>query len=95
MSTTTSGSARRGLPPQVPARPRGRVPVCEDCGIAEVALYCEGCGQELCRSCWADGDNAFCGGCRRRSWEDIGPEVGLLLADEPSLSSLTGPRAVS
>lgn len=86
MPTTTSGSTRRPAPPRAPARPRDSVPVCEDCGQAEVALCCECCGQELCQGCWADGDDALCGPCRRGDWDDVTPEVvvpvGLFVTDE-------------
>jgi hypothetical protein len=88
MSTATSGSVRgRALPALAPALPPGRIPLCEDCGEAQVELYCECCAQELCRSCWAEGDNAFCGTCRGRAWDDVPPEPsavpsGLLLGDE-------------
>ena len=88
MSTTTSGSVRRrAQPPPAPTRPPGRTPLCEDCGEAQVELYCECCAQELCRSCWDEGDNAFCGACRGRAWDDVLPEeaavpAGLLLGDE-------------
>lgn len=75
---------RRG---RLATRPSGPLPQCEGCAEADVELYCECCGQEQCRSCWADGDGALCGACRGRAWDDLPPEesvspVGLLLADD-------------
>ena len=69
-----------------PSPPHGRRR-CEDCAEADVERSCECCGQEQCRSCWADGDGALCGGCRGRSWDEVPPEdsvtpVGLLVADD-------------
>lgn len=63
--------ARKRQPPRpTPVRPRGRVPLCEDCGEAEVEAWCECCGQELCSGCWAAGSGALCQGCLRGADED-------------------------
>jgi len=55
--------------------------------VAEVELSCACCGQEQCPSCWADGEDALCGTCRGRAWDDVAPEesvvpIGLLVGDE-------------
>jgi hypothetical protein len=70
-----------------PNTPSGPLPVCEGCAEADVELSCECCGQEQCRSCWAEGDGALCGACRGRAWDEVPPEdsvspVGLLLGDD-------------
>jgi len=54
---------KRQPPRAAPVRPRGRVPLCEDCGEAEVEAWCECCGQELCSGCWGAGSAALCHGC--------------------------------
>lgn len=52
------------------------MPLCEDCGEAEVEAWCECCGQELCSGCWADGSRALCQACLRGSdAEDLAVEV--------------------
>jgi len=77
-------SRRRG---RVPTRAFGPLPQCEGCAEADVEICCDCCGQELCRSCWSDGDGGLCGPCRGRAWDDVPPEdsvspVGLLLGDD-------------
>ena len=57
--------------------------MCDGCGQAEVAFYCECCGQELCPDCWQDGDESVCGDCCaasgcRRPVEDVEVPSGLL-----------------
>ena len=66
-----------------PHRPRGRMPLCDGCGEAEVAFYCECCGQELCEDCWGAGDESVCGDCCaasgcKRPVEDVEVPSGLL-----------------
>ncbi len=55
--------------------------------MGDVEVSCGCCGQEQCRSCWADGEDALCGTCRGRAWDDVAPEesvvpIGLLVGDE-------------
>ena len=66
-----------------PHRPRARMPLCDGCGQAEVAFYCECCGQELCDGCWGAGDESVCGDCCaatacKRPVEDVEIPSGLL-----------------
>jgi len=72
---------------RLPTRPSGPVPQCEGCAEADAELHCECCGQEQCRSCWADGAGDLCGACRGRAWDDVPPEdsvspMGLLLGED-------------
>ena len=70
---SASGSSDVARPPTpakaAPARPRGLVPLCESCGEADVEVFCDCCCQELCPSCWADGDEV-CGSCSFRGWSE-------------------------
>ena len=66
-----------------PHRRRGRMLLCDGCGQAEVAFYCECCGQELCEGCWGAGDESVCGDCCaatacKRPVEDVEIPSGLL-----------------
>jgi len=49
--------------------------VCERCRtVGEAAAVCEGCGEQLCGSCWGEGEYLLCGVCRHRrrpAFEDV------------------------
>ncbi len=82
---TTSTTLRAGQA-GFPSRPRAGVPRCEECGEADVASYCECCGQELCPCCWGAGDGTLCGDCRGGAWEESARveefASGLLVTDD-------------
>jgi ADP-ribosyl-[dinitrogen reductase] hydrolase len=70
-SSSGPNGARAPLPAKAaaPARPRGQIPLCESCGEADVEVFCECCCQELCPSCWGDGDEV-CGSCSYRGMNE-------------------------
>jgi hypothetical protein len=50
--------------------------MCEECAEAEVEVWCECCGQELCSGCWGAGSGALCQECLRGvDTEELGREV--------------------
>jgi hypothetical protein len=55
--------------------------VCERCLKVEEATACVGCGEQLCMSCWGEGDDLHCGACRHRrrpAFEEVVVTSGVL-----------------